>query len=348
MPDPIELEIRTSLGSWTDPWNALVASQPLPSPFLSSWWLDNAAAGEPVLVIVHRNGQLLGGAAFERDRISAGPLGLERLRCLGQGVLAPDHLDLIARPEHHLDVARAVLGWLRRPGHRVVDLDGLAGDGTLGSVLAPFTIERIAAPFASIDGDASAYLAGRPGRVRSTIKRTRRRLEKAGVTPCSVDLADDPAAMDRLADLHGSRWQERSDFLEGWGRFRAAALAGAALGAVRLHEMVAEDGGTRRTVAAEIDLAVGDRLYFYQAGRRTEHEWRGAGSVLRADIITSTSGIDEYDLLRGNESYKDEWSTGQRWLLRCRFGVGAGAAVLGVHRARVSARERLERRRSAS
>lgn len=350
LPQPLELEVRASLGDWAGQWDALVASQPLPTPFLASWWLDNTHSGDLVVLIAHHDGELLGGAAFERDLLGRGPARIERIRSVGQGVLAPDHLDLIATPARHLDVARAVVEWLRRPGHRIVDLDGLAADGTLGTVLEPFTLERCAAPFAAIDGDSATYLAGRPGRVRSTIKRTRRRLERDGVTYVGTDLVDEPEALDRLAELHGSRWQDTSDFLDGWARFRSAALAGAAAGEVRLHELVAEDGtGTRSTIAAEIDLTVGDRYYFYQAGRRTEHEWRGAGSVLRADIIGGVEDLAEYDLLRGDESYKAEWSTGERWLLRCRFGIGIGATVLAAHRVRVVAQERLaERRGSAS
>lgn len=348
MPECLELEIRTSLGPWAQRWDALVAQQPLPTPFLSSWWLDHAAAGEPIVIVVREGDRLLGGAAFERDTIGVAPLRIERIRCLGQGVLAPDHLDLIATPERHLDVARSVLGWLRRRGHRVADLDGLAAEGTLGTVLAPSAIEECAAPFAEVHGDATAYLEGRPGRVRSTIKRTRRRLDKDGVRSVRTDLVSDPTGLDRLAALHGSRWEESSDFLDGWERFRAASLAGAAAGMVQLHEMVAGEGDAARTIAAEIDLSVGDRLCFYQAGRRTEREWRGAGSVLRADIISGAADLAEYDLLRGDESYKDEWATGRRRLLRCRFGVGAGAAVLAAHRARVSAQERLGERRSAS
>ena len=41
-------------------------------------------------------GQLVGGAAFEVGLFGPGPLKVQRVRFLGQGVLAPDHLDVIA------------------------------------------------------------------------------------------------------------------------------------------------------------------------------------------------------------------------------------------------------------
>ena len=104
---------------------------------------------------------------------------------------------------------------------------------------------------------------------------------------------------------------------------------------VELHELVTADG---TVIATELDLVVGPRVAFYQAGRLTDHEWRGSGSVLRYRILERAidRGALEYDLLRGDEPYKAEWSTGSRQLLRCRFAVGLPArALLGAHGARV-------------
>ncbi len=75
---------------------------------------------------------------------------------------------------------------------------------------------------------------------------------------------------------------------------------------------------------------------FYQAGRRTEREWRGCGSVLRARIIEAVAaqGATEYDLLRGDESYKTEWATDHRELVRCVMGVGLGRAAVRLRAVR--------------
>ena len=183
--------------------------------------------------------------------------------------------------------------------------------------------------------------------MRSTLKRTGKRLDRDGVTHRRAAPEAFDAALDRLAALHDGRWADESDFLTGWDQLSRAVRAGAALGDVALHELVTSDGDV---VASELDLTVGRRTAFYQAGRRTDREWRGSGSVLRWRILGSVvpEGISEYDLLRGDEPYKAEWSTGRRELLRCRFGVGAPArAVLGAHRARVSLSalvQRLDRR----
>jgi CelD/BcsL family acetyltransferase involved in cellulose biosynthesis len=103
-------------------------------------------------------------------------------------------------------------------------------------------------------------------------------------------------------------------------------------------------------IAIELDLRAGDRLAFYQAGRRIEREWRGCGSVLRADLIdwACEQGLDEYDLLRGDEPYKADWSDRRRELVRCRVGVGPlGRTVDAGTRANVRIAPTLQRARRA-
>jgi CelD/BcsL family acetyltransferase involved in cellulose biosynthesis len=334
MPSPdLRTEVLRHLGPHRPAWDRIVADQPLPSPFLRSWWVEHAAGAEPCIVACFDGDELVGGAAFELDRLGPGGRGPERVRCLGQGVLAPDHLDLVAATGQHRRVARAVLAWLRRPGARVLDLDGLAATGTLATLFSPFEVERVAAPFADLGVGIDEYLAGRPGKVRSTISRTSKRFAREGVTLDTVD-ADAPsdhldAALDDLARLHDSRWSDDSAFLSGWDRVRAAVHAGVTAGDVGLHRLLDQHGDA---VAVELDLCVGPRVGFYQAGRRTEREWRGCGSVLRARIIEAAvaEGATEYDLLRGDEGYKAEWATGRRELVHCVAGVGplGQAAVL--------------------
>ncbi|MFN7150505.1 MAG: GNAT family N-acetyltransferase, partial [Microthrixaceae bacterium] len=245
----LTVEVRDGLDEHRARWDELAATQPLPSPFLRSWWLEHTAAGDPRFVLCYDRGDLVGGAAFELERRGVGPLALERVRCIGQGPLAPDHLDLIATPDHHLAVARAVLGWLRRPGQRVVDLDGLAAEGTLARVLAPHEIERVAAPFAEFGSDADAYMASRPGALRSTITRAAKRFDRAGVTFETVGPDRAEAALDQLAELHDGRWGDDSMFLDRWEQLRRAARSGMSTGDVQLAELRDDQG---EVIASEL------------------------------------------------------------------------------------------------
>ncbi len=321
------LELRSRLGPLASAWDDLVDRQELPSPFLKSWWLEHAGADAPTVLCVLDGDQLVGGAAFEVDRFGPGPLGIERVRAVGHGALAPDHLDLIAEPAHAASVERLVVGWLRRPGSRLVDLDGLAARGVLAKELASGELERHAAPYTVLPSDGAEYLAGRPGKVRSTITRTRKRFDKQGVTLRRVDASDIDRALDALAELHDQRWSEASKFLRAWDRFRGAAAAGAARGDVVVTELVAASG---EVVATELDLLAGRRAAFYQAGRRIEREWRGCGSVLRAGLIDQLcdDGVVEYDLLRGDEPYKADWAAERREVVQCRVGIGPRGLAL--------------------
>jgi CelD/BcsL family acetyltransferase involved in cellulose biosynthesis len=322
----MRVEVVADPGGRSGEWDDLVARQPLASPFLRSWWVPAAAGATPVVLLCLDGDRLVGGAAFEEDVLGRGPATVRRLRSLGQGVLAPDHLDVIALPGRDDEVVERVVGWLRRPGHRVVDLEGLAAGGRLARALAVHEIDRTGAPWAPLPAAADDYLAGLPGSLRSTIARSRKRLVKAGGAMRDVEPDDAERALDDLARLHDQRWADESAFLAAWARFRAAARVGLERGEVRIREAVDPDGVV---VATELDLVVADRVAFYQAGRSTEREWRGVGSVVKADVIAAAvaRGAAEYDLLRGDEGYKSDWATRRRELVRIRFGVGAGRAV---------------------
>lgn len=306
------------LGEHARAWDALVDLCRLPSPFMRSWWVDNAAGGEPaILACCDDDGTLVGGAAFEVDRVGGLAGGVERVRCLGQGPLAPDHLDVVAIPARRREVLGAVGRWLRE-GDRIIDLDGLSEHCELPFLLDAPVIERVAAPYVALEeADPVDRL---PGRLRSTVKRSGKRLARAGFEIRRVPPEDASGALARLFELHDSRWQEQSSFATGWDAFCSAAEAGMAAGEVVIHEIT--DGEV--VIASELELVAHDRAAFYQAGRLTDHEYRGSGSVLKAEVLrwARSHGMVELDLLRGDEPYKQDWATAQRSIVRIRTGVG--------------------------
>jgi len=316
------------LGALAGQWDHLAATQALPSPFLRSWWLDHAAGGEPAIICCTDNdGALLGGAAFEIDRIGRGPASVERVRCLGQGGLAPDHLDVISVPGHRREVLGAVGRWLVGR-ERVIDLDGLAEGCELPFLLDAPVVTTTRAPFVALGEDDP--VAALPGQLRNTIKRTLKRLEREGITARRIGPADSERALDTLLALHESRWDEDSEFTDGWDRFRAAARAGMSAEEVVIHELAGPDG---LVIASELEIVAGGRASFYQAGRLTDREYRGSGSAMKAVTIrwARDLGCTDFDLLRGDEGYKADWTTGTRQLLRVRTGVGPlGVAAAGA------------------
>ncbi|MEI2640419.1 MAG: GNAT family N-acetyltransferase [Microthrixaceae bacterium] len=317
----VHVQVLDSLGDLGSQWDRLVDIQPLPSPFLKSWWIQGACEGQPTIVCVMRNGRLIGGAAFEVRTWGPRSLNLQKIVVPGSGLLAPDHIDLIAEDGAVETVARAVLGYLLRPGSRLIELDGLAAEGTLARLFSDCVTGISDAPFAPLPSTPDEYLRGRPGKVRSTIKRRTKKLLGDGAMVETVAPENLNEALRSFAELHDGRWSEESGFLDAIDRFRTILSEGMRSGEVLVSGLRLQSG---EMVAMEVDFEVAGRLSFYQSGRRTDHEMRGCGSVLRFQIIEAAidRGIQEYDLLRGEEPYKAEWATAARQLTSHRLPVG--------------------------
>lgn len=323
----MRLETVEQLGPRAAAWDELVDAHAVTSSFLRSWWVDHAAGGRPQVLCCFDGDELVGGMALETDLLGRAGIGIERVRVLGHGVLSPDLVDVVARPDSRDAVLDAVVGWLRRPGSRLIDLDGIIASSELPDRLGATVLERQVCPYMTLPAEPAAALKALPGRLRSTIKRSTKRLGTAGFTSRRVPVEESARALDDLARLHEDRWQDGSKFLEVWSRFAPVALRGAESGDVAIYEMAHDDG---TVIAVELDVLTPDRSGFYQAGRSTADEHRGAGTALKwfavADAIES--GRREYDLLRGDESYKADWATGVRDQVRVVAHHGAaGQAV---------------------
>ena len=342
----METRVLDRLGGHAPAWDRLVDQMPLPSPFLRSWWLANVAVGEPRYVLVFDGETLLGGLALQRSMRA----GVEWLEFLGAGPLEPDHLDLVAAPATVDAVTAGVRSWLARSGDRVIDLVGARRAGwIIDAVPGRGTVTPLeVAPYVMLPATAAEYLATRPGKMRSTITRTAKRLTKAGLVVRDGDLDGVEASLEALRNLHDGRWGEQSGFLASWDSFAAAARAGVAAGELVFHEMVDPMGAV---VAIEVDFAVANRTSFYQAGRLTDHELRGSGSVLRYEIIgrAIAAGSTEFDLLRGGEHYKTDWAGAQRGLVRIRRGVGPrGTALVAAAQVNVALQDWRARRAASA
>lgn len=339
----VRMEIRPDLADLSTKWDSLVDLQPIPSPFLRSWWISNATGDTPVILCVFRGTELIGGAAFEVDQWGPDVLRMEKVRMAGGGLLAPDHLDLITAPGEHRTVSRHVLTWLLRPGNRLIDLDGLTADGFLASMFRDELVETSEAPLVELPRDNAEYVAGRPGKVRSTIKRRTKQLVAAGVTFSTAERSDLDRAITSFSTLHDLRWAELSGFLDAFERFSNVLRAASDRDEVLINELRTDSG---ETIAVEVDFRIGKRLFFYQAGRRTEHEWRGSGTVLRARIIERAidDGMVEYDMLRGDEPYKAEWATTARKLSHHQLAVGSRAKLALVARGLIADLEQRRQR----
>lgn len=263
-----------------------------------------------------------------RDR--SGLVGLLPLARSGRSVRFAgsnlgDRFGPLARPGRELDVAAAAATELGR--HRLSfvwdNVDARSDWVATWRRSSPrrLTSTRLRSsvlPYVPIAGETwDSYLGARSRNFRSQIRRKERALR--GEYGATFRRAAEP---DRIAAdvksffaLHHARWSDR----DGGSTIAAdrvhafhADFAAAALERGWLRLWFLEAGG--RAVAAWYGWRVGDRYAYYQAGFDPRWAATSVGLVLMAHTVRSAieEGAAEYDLLLGDESYKDRFATAAR------------------------------------
>ena len=172
------------------------------------------------------------------------------------------------------------------------------------------------------------YLAGRPGRVRTTLARAERRLAKVGFEIEIVRDAGDSLekAVDAFVAVYGASWKEPEPypaFIPGLSRM-AAGKGYLRLGVLRTNQ---------RAIAAQLWLVANGTAYIVKLAYDPQFAHFSPGSVLTAAMFRSAIDEDQVsciDYLIGDDPYKAEWMT----LRRERRGViafnpGAFRGLLG-------------------
>jgi CelD/BcsL family acetyltransferase involved in cellulose biosynthesis len=321
------LLVCSDLDGWASQWDQLVEQSPLPSPFLRSWWLNGTGGARACFLLVVDDDRLLGGVALQEERW----LGLPRFRMLGAGPLCPDHLDLLA-VQGEEDVAIRVVGeWLRRPGARLFDLEGIRADSRLNTAL-PGHVRRellTVAPWVALPAEFEDYRAARPANFRRNLRKASTRLTAEGAT-CRIRRGESAApALGVLRQLHRAQWGDRSRFLPSFERFAAACRLGADADEVAFHELTMGE----TIIAIFVTFEVAGRVSLYQSARLTDNKWRDASTVLLAAVIADACnrGLGEVDFLRGDEDYKSSYAPQQRELFRLHAANGrSGRVALAV------------------
>jgi CelD/BcsL family acetyltransferase involved in cellulose biosynthesis len=169
------------------------------------------------------------------------------------------------------------------------------------------------------------YLATRPSELRNTLKKTNRRLDRAGVEFMGTTPNDVPRALDEFTRLHAMRWGADAPFSRTIDALRDVIPEAVARGHFALYQLVV-DGST---IAIHSCHQFGN-LFGFWAGARdpTRHEWRGSGTVLLAKSINRACemGFTELDFGAGEDAYKQLWTDEVRTLCEIRSGVPAFAS----------------------
>ena len=189
------------------------------------------------------------------------------------------------------------------------------------------------------------YLARRPSRLRNTIARKRRQLEKAHDVDFEIcrSPAEVAAAVAGYEAIYAESWKPAEPFPAFTpGLARSAAANGALrLGICRLDGVPA---------AAQIWLTCGGRATIFKLTDAARHRRRSLGTVLTAEMMRHALEVDqvrEVDFGRGDDAYKRDWLSQrrERWgILACNPRSFRGLAAAGRHLLLPALRDRLRRR----
>jgi CelD/BcsL family acetyltransferase involved in cellulose biosynthesis len=326
-------------------WAELLSRAADPTPFQSfewqaTWWRHHGR-GRLWVLVARDNDVVLGLMPLHISRYRATPL--RQVRFLGAPL--SDFQEILAARGHETAVRDAFVAHLAAQGRRW-DLCDFADQrkgtsltvGEMPSGLRPLLLHHRVCPFIPLDGDWETFSRRLSKNTRSNLGRRRRQVAKQFRAEYDLATAETlPAAMDELFRLHNARWRRRGV---------AGAFAGARMqafhrevaqkflqrGWLRLHRLRL-DGETR---AAFYCFQLGARVYYYLSGFDLAFRKYSIGNVTMAQAIerAMADGAREFDLLRGDETYKFAWNAEERETLRLIIGRPAlrSSVALGAHR----------------
>lgn len=314
-------------------WNSLHAAARAASVFNSwlfqyQWWQVYGGAQPLRILVALERGETVGILALYIQRVTMLGVPVRVLRFVGSGgdthpddlgpVLAPGREEAIA-----LKLARAALRLTGTDVALLTDIDpqsafaaameqaaAEAGRARLSEVS-----ERIA--YVDLPGSWEAYLRSLSSDRRNRMKSARRKAQSthqvrffAWQDPARLD-----QAVDRLVELHRSRWSEAG----GSGSFATPEY-------IEFHRQTMKSAlarGWLRLYCLELDGALAaitycyrfrNRVYLMQAGFDPALAKSNPGKVLLGHALEHAiaEGNAVFDFLKGEHRYKDQLATGYR------------------------------------
>lgn len=316
---PASSELLTSEQQLTeveDTWRELAVSTGnafVTPEWFSAWMTVYGKDARPEVPVVRdQKGQIVGLLPMVRT-------GSSRIAFAGANV--GDRFAPVARPSQAEAVAE-LAGSALAQGRAGIELHQAAEGSWLDAFAHGIGKSRVSTevrdqtlPLIDLYGnsDWEGYLASMSRNLRSQIRRKTRSLERdhGARFRLTEDPADLEADLASLFTLHDARWSERggsASSTDASRRFHAEFCSRAlSRGWLRLWTLEL-DG---RPAAAWYGWKVGPVYSYYLAGFDPEFSRQSAGFVLLAHTIRAAieEGADVYDLLLGDEGYKDRFAT---------------------------------------
>lgn len=311
--EPSEIEALAS------EWDELLERSPCNRAFSSFAWyaaaLRLAESASPYVVVARRGGVLAGvlPLALAVDGVAAFPGELSDYNdIVAEAGDSDAHVALLEHARVRArDGGRVTLKCLRRDSNCLRALRRMMAGADTEPLLKG---RRVPCPYARLAGGYDAYLASRRLKVRSNIRRSRRRAEAGGVRVRELHPEGFPPGSlpEAFLSLHLSRFAARSLFNSAAHQsFVQAALPGLfERGRVRAFALFELD----RMLGVHLSMKGARSLCSWNAGFLPEAEPWSPGKLLFDEQIRIAcgEGLEEFDLLRGGEPYKEEWATDVR------------------------------------
>ncbi|MBN1587679.1 MAG: GNAT family N-acetyltransferase [Candidatus Omnitrophica bacterium] len=298
--------------------------------WISNWWKHFGTPEDLRLLVFIDQDQWVGAVPFylKQGRLSGVP-GVRQIRFVGDGAnVASDHLGFLARPGYETLVAEGAADyWSKSADWDSIYLRGfpqedpalrvfiqcLEGHGYKVSE-APMAE---ACPYIALPKTWDEYLGSLSDNMKRNVKRRRRKIERehkiqslSFESPAQVE-----EGMQALRVLHA-----QSKTLQGIpSKFEDPAYAGFHLDLARelsrtgklYLSALAVDG---KPAAIQYGFKTGKQLCAYQTGFDPEYRQLGVFQIHFGNLIEEaiTGGLEEIDLLRGDESYKYDWTQTER------------------------------------
>lgn len=329
-----EITDITTFQNLESQWNGLLSNSAADTIFLtwewvSNWWNSYGKERNLRLLLVREGNELVAIAPFYQQRkpIISGFL-VQEIRFIGTGGdVSPDHLDIIVRKGREKEVAIGLADYLCKAGgwDALILSDVPATSLALQEFMAAaaqrglraVTRECAVCPYIALPSSWDEYMAGLSSNTRYNIKRRMNNLKKRFTTRYLLweDCQGLDQAMERLAQLHTLRWEDRSSYhgfsSQEYTEFHNALARDFARKGWLYLSCLELDG---RIVAMFYDYRYGGKLYYYQGGFDPEYSSHSPGLALRAHVIQGAieQGIGEIDLLKGAYEHKYRWTSSDR------------------------------------
>ena len=329
-------ETFESAASLKEDWNHLLIHCASHMPFLTfeyqrTWWQTLGGgewpdASELVLITAFRDGELVGIAPlFHTENI----LGKQALMFIGS-IEVSDFLDFVVRPEDLSTFISGLMDFLLNediPQWELLDFYNLLEDSPTIKALQSeaerrgWTHQQVhlqPSPFIPLPKDYDEYLASIDKKQRHEIRRKLRNVEQSlaegdwyivenedelhAETQAFIDMmAQDPNKSKFLTDemvqhLHNTA---KAAFEHGWLQLSFFTVDG-------------------EKAAGYMSFNFNNRLWLYNSGWEWEYRDYSPGWVLLAYLLewSIENGIDEFDFMRGNETYKYKFGGVDRHIYR--------------------------------